>query len=280
MYRIGVIVRPKKTDALICQLLAQYVRLEIAEYGVPQADWLSWIMKRLRTAGFLVLIGHLELSLFIKLQQCIERLSGRTIWKRYGIPQPQWTDLTKAVCKNEQSLKDRFKDVDAVMALDAFRLSQSFFRGLHVPYFEVSWGDATKYLGDSAAFWEYALGNKKTSTVSIIERNSYFQKISIVSQITVNTISVHETLRSLKVKQATELSLKLPAVLRDIVARVPRQNEWTEEKKIIRQCYAPTFWTYMKYRLCGLNSLPRYACRSKDMILKMPPSLSYDQKIQ
>jgi len=270
VYRIGVIVRPKKTDALICQSLAKHFQLEIAQYGVPHADWFHWIIKRLRNAGLLALIGHLSLSLYIKLEQASERFLGKTIWEKYGVPTPGWTGLLKNTCHNEQDLKNQFKDVDLIIALDAFRLPQSFFRGLNTPFFEVAWGDATKFLGDSSAFWEYAMGKKKDSTVSIIKRTAYFQKISILTQIPVNNITDHETLRSLKVKQAIELSLRLPAVL-DTALQNPHSIDYAVElKKIINQCYAPTLWTYVKFKYFGLDSLPWYACRPKDAILKMP----------
>ncbi|MFH1078276.1 MAG: hypothetical protein V1745_03295 [Patescibacteria group bacterium] len=270
MYRIGVIVRPKRTDALICRSLAGHFCLEIAQYGVPHAGWPSWILKRLRNAGPWALLGHLGLSFLIKSEQATERLFGKTIWEKLGTRTPQWASLTKTIYKDERSLRNRFKDVDAIIALDAFRLSQSFFRGLSVPYFEVVWGDATKYLGDSSAFWEYAMGNRKTSMVSMIERTAYFQKVAVVLQIPVHTITADESLRSLKVKQAIELSIELPALLEDAMAHLHDNRDAPERKKVINQCYAPTLWTYIMYRIVGLRSLPRYACRPKEIVLKIP----------
>jgi hypothetical protein len=251
--------------------LAKHFDLEIAQYGVPRMDWFPWILKRLRTAGLLVLIGHLELSLFIKFQQAIERLFSKTIWEKYGVPLPQWTGLVKVVCKNEQALIEQFKGVDFVLALDSFRLSQSFFRKLSTPYFEISWGDATKFLGDSAAFWEYVTEERRTATVSLIERTAYFQRMSVLRRIPIDSITPHETLRSLKVKQAIGLSIQLPLILKEVFLRPDILRGAIEQKKKIKQCYAPTLFMYARWKCFGLDSLPKRVCRSKDILLKTPP---------
>lgn len=266
--RIGVIVRPKKTDALICQSLAKRYPLQILQYGVPRRQWISWVMKRLRTSGLWALVGHLGLSAAMKTEQAMERWTGKTIWNAHGIQTPAWVALPRRICQDEYSLKQQLEGVDLILALDAFRLPQSFFQGLNIPYLEIVWGDATKYLGDSSAFWEYAVGSRQSSMVSIVERTTYFDKVTVISQVPVETVTKQERMRSLKVKQAIALSRELPHLLETVMDRLERIRGVPARIQTVMQCYAPTLWTYLRYRFFGLRSLPAYACRLKEIMLK------------
>lgn len=268
MQRIVVLVRKKKTDALICRALAHHASLTVIRYGVPHMQWHRWIMKRIKTAGFFVLLGHLALSIFLKCARAFEKISSKTIWEKHGAIHPVWKDIPVTTCHSLKSLQENIHEPDMIIALDAFRLPQSFFHALTVPYYEVVWSDATKYLGDSGAFWGYVAGDVHAANISIIKRSAYFHTVHVVANIPV-VISNQESLRSLKVKQAMALAEYLPTLLTKLSNSDITHDVSTERVHTVAQCYAPTLWTYARFIFYGLSKLPRYACQYKDITVRV-----------
>lgn len=255
---IVVLVRKKKTDAYICELLSHHAHLIVIRYGVPHSAWYSWIIKRLRQAGPIVLLGHLTLSVYLKISRLIERVCHNSIWQKYGEHEPSWKAIPVTECHSEQALRLAVQGAQCILATDAFRLSQAFFRATVIPYYEIIWSNAVKYRGDSAAFWAYVNREVDAAAVTVARRVAYFNTLQVCTVRQTPVLSSGESLRSIKVKQAIALKEWLPNVCTSIYSE-PTVSFEKEEIRVVRQCYAPTFWWYLSFRLFDRRIIPSYA---------------------
>jgi hypothetical protein len=260
---IGVIAGAKATDALLCASLERAgFRLKIIQYKIPIRAWIPWVLKRIQERGFGVFIGHICLAGWLRLERLIESARGKSVWADVLSQVPSWKDIQtqRKLFLNERAMISDLEDTDAIIFLDSFRLSHRFFRSLDRPCFQVVWGDAPEYLGDSGGYWAYTHGD--LVSVGLVDRRGQFDELRPVKRIPV-LVNKHETLRTVKVKQAVALSEVLPNLLSHLLETPPR---FTESRKTeCRVFYAPTLWTYLR----GPSSrvFPRYAFRSRPCTL-------------
>lgn len=260
---IGVVAGRKATDALLCASLERAgFRLRIIQYKIPIRAWVPWVLRRIQEGGLGVFIGHICLAGWLRLERLIERVRGKSIWMDV-LPQiPTWQNIRsqQKLFLSERAMISDLKDTGAIIFLDSFRLSHRFFRALEQPCFQVVWGDAPEYLGDSGGYWAYTHGDPVA--VGLVARRGQFDELRLVKRIYVS-MNEHETLRTVKVKQAVALSEVLPDLLSRVLKKPPRftQSKTTE----CRVFYAPTLWTYL--RGPSPHGFPRYAFRRRPCTL-------------
>lgn len=262
-YLIGVVAGRKATDALLCASLERAgFRLKIIQYKIPIRAWTPWVLRRIQERGLGVFIGHICLAGWLRLERLVERVRGKSIWKDSLPRVPTWTDIRseRNMFLNERAMISGLGDTDAIIFLDSFRLSHRFFRSLEQPCFQVIWGDAPEYLGDSGGYWAYTHGDPVA--VGLVARRGQFDELRLVKRFRVS-MNEQETLRTVKVKQAVALSEVLPDLLTHVLERPPH---FTQSKKTeCRVFYAPTLWTYL--RGPSSHGFPRYAFRSRPCTL-------------
>lgn len=268
---VGIICARKSSDALISQAVESvFGQTTVVRYLIPPQHWVSWLWHRIRERGFFTLIGLLALSAYLRGERLIDRLKGRNLWSVVDRPTPKWSDLKMPPFNflSERALIKKLSDCDVIISLDAIRLSHRFYRKTKARFFQVVWGEVPDAMGDSGAFWQYAIHHPKYVSVSVIERID--EKGSVTTHARLHVpVGDQETLRTIKIKQADTLAEELPRLIKE-VAKV---NPKTAEKKQ-RMCsfyYPPTLATYLTFLKKGkLSKLPKYALRKKACAIYIP----------
>lgn len=263
-HSIAVIAGRKKTDALLCTELAKHFpNLTIIQYQIPITQWIPWVLHRIVDLGFGVFIGHLFLSLSLRLQQKIELIRKQSLWLTCADSVPSWGNVhaRKISCFREASLLQNVRDADALLLLDSFRLSHTFYRRMKKPCLQVIWGKTPMYLGDSAGFWAFAHGEKDEVGVSVIQRTHQFNRFTVLAEKIV-VCKETEDLRSIKIHQACAMADLLPHVVQTLLAK---KSAFVHNRSQETQCRiftAPTLSTYRRFLKEGkLAALPAYASK-------------------
>lgn len=246
---IGVIAGTKASDAYLCAALAgAFPHVRVVRYKMPFSKWLPWILKRIRMMGVSVLAGHLLLSTYLRLQRLLERMRGRSLWRKYGVEVPRWGDSSGTVplCAREETLIRALRGVDAVVALDAVRLSHRFFRAIPKPFVQIVWGALPDYAGDSGAFWAYAKGDRAQVGVSIVLHRGQFNHQTRLRFVPIEC-SADETIRTIKVKQVIALGRALPETVRTLLADMLPAAERICQEVQFTNWSAPTLITYLQF---------------------------------
>lgn len=265
--KLGVIAGMKSTDALLCQALEQAGHtLAIIHPRIPVSEWIPWLTRRIRERGFSTLIGNLLLAGVLRFERSKESLFKHSPWELVGKRPPRWQAVQARAyaCADEEEMIQLLKGTEMVVMLDAFRLSHRLFRSLSRPCIQVIWGSVPDFMGDSGGYWAYL--ERKPVVVTLVERGTQFDRLSVVAKFTVET-GAHETLRTIKVKQAAALERHLSSFL-----SVPRaaSTEAKTEQVTCRHFYAPTAWTYLLRRAPSSHPLPLYAGRTSVCAVNLP----------
>ena len=252
--QVTVICWGKASDAfLIASLLQHFSKIKVVVYKIPPQYWISWVWYRIRYIGLFKFVGHLELSVWIRLERLIDKLRGKNIWKTHAQRVPNWTSLKPVIALSEGKLIEHTQEADIIVMTDNIRLSHGFYRKNDARILQIIWGAAPGYMGDSGGFWAYAAGDLDSCGPTIIERGSQYDSFAVIKQIPVR-LNAKETLRSIKVKQVIALSAELPFLLQT-------QPSGTQAELPCRTFYAPTAITYAKFLLNNhaLAKTPEYA---------------------
>ncbi len=256
---IGVVAGFKTSDAALSSFLEQaFPCIKIAQYRIPAPFWVSWLRKRVKEIGFFPLIGHLALSVYLRTQRQLEKAIGDSIWSKAGCFRPRWASIrsSRRACFSERELAEFLENVDALVLLDATRLSRDFFRKFKKPIVQVLWGATPRYYGDSGAFWAYACGDLSGVGVTLASRGAAFDTLSILEEVPV-AASPQEDLRTLKVKQVLALRDALP---RALAKAMSGEAPGDFQKVFCRLFRAPTLLTYARFlKNRSLACFPAYA---------------------
>lgn len=261
-FTLGIVAGRKATDAVLCECLEQaFPNVKIVQYRIPFGAWVPWIIKRIREMGPAVLIGHLLLSIFLRVQRFYENLRGRSLWLKFGSARPNWRKVRtrSKFCFSELAARQYLKDTDAIILLDSFRFSHQWYRDLPVPIFQIIWGMMPDYTGDSGAFWAYALGQLKRIGVTVIVRGAEFNSFSVLAERIISA-GDKETIRTIKIRQAQALVATLPGALQLFLERARFRLPLSPAPVAGRLFRAPTIGTYLRFlRSHRLVKIPGYA---------------------
>lgn len=266
--RIGIVSGKKLTDALLCHAIIQkFPNTRIIKYRMPVYMWFSWIIKRIHKLGIIILIGHILLSIYLKFQRKIEFLFQKSLWLKYIKVSPSWNAIpNKKLCLSEKKLIKEMKKVNFVIFTDQFRFSPNFFKQIKVPIFELIWGDAPNYMGDSSGFWEFAINNKNQVGITIIKRFKQYDKVKIIQKETVALDNL-EDIRTIKIKQAIKMAEIIPETIQRFLNNKKNISTF-KEKTICRLFQAPTLFTYLSFLKFGkINNLPKYSYKKTNCTL-------------
>lgn len=264
--RVGIVCGRKASDAALCRaMLAAFPDSVVVQHQIPVHDWFGWLVRRIRERGFLTLIGHLALSTYLRLARLRDRMLGRSLWRSLGMQPPTWKGITAHFAWREQQIIDMLGACDVIILFDAYRLSHRFFRRLQKPCLQVAWGMSPNYMGDSGAFWAYALGDTAHVGASVLLRSQHFSTITVVSSLLIDVTDL-DTLRSIKIKQVKTLAQHLPIITHVVGTR---KTFLTDKRSALAQhYYAPTLWTYLRVMATGpQHTLPTYARRTQPCTL-------------
>lgn len=259
--QIGIVSGKKLTDALLCDaILKKFPNTIVVQYQIPISMWFSWIIKRIHKMGIVVLIGHILLSIYLRVQRKIELLFQQSLWLKYVKISPSWKKIpNKTSCLSENKLIEKMKKIDLVILTDQFRLSHNFYRQIKVPYLELVWGDVPNYMGNSAGFWAFTTNDKKQVGITVIERFSQYNKIKIIQQESV-VLDNQENLRIIKIKQAIKMAEIAPGTILHFLKNHGSTENYTEIDTICRLFQAPTLFTYFSFlKFARIKNLPKYS---------------------
>lgn len=257
---IGIVSGKKLTDALLCDsILKNFPNTTVVQYQIPVKMWFSWIIKRIHKMGIVVLLGHILLSIYLRVQRKIELLFQRSLWLKYIKFSPSWNTIqNKTSCLSEKKLIEKLRKVDIVILTNQFRLSHNFYRQIKVPCLELVWGDAPNYMGDSAGFWAFVTNDKKQVGVTIIERFSQYNKMKIIRKEKI-ILDNQENLRTIKIKQAIKMAEIIPETILHFLKNHGTEN-YSEKETICRLFQAPTLFTYLSFlKFAKIKNLPEYS---------------------
>ncbi len=257
--RVGVIAGFKASDAALCSALEQsFPNLTIVRYRIPIKQWIPWLLKKITNDGFFVLLGHLELSVFLRLQRLAERLVRPSLWLRYTSRVPSWSKVQSPIvnCYSETQAIKALREVDVIVFLDALRMSHRFHRQCKAQILQIIWSNLPQFYGDSGSFWSFSLNKEEPLGVSLILRGEHFNKFIIVSKTSIASES-NDDLRTIKIKQVLAVANILLSVIKRILQAQPAASYQPTPCRIFRP---PTLFTYLKFlKHHSLTRLPNYA---------------------
>lgn len=264
--RVGIIGGRKASDAALCQAITTaFPGSIVVHYQIPIRAWIPWIWRRVRERGLATLLGHLALSTYLRAARVRDRLLGRSLWRNIDLATPSWRGVATQSAWSEEQVISAVADCDIIVMLDAFRVSHRFFRQLRKPCLQVIWGNSPLYMGDSGAFWAFALGDRTRVGASIVLRSTQFSTISIITSLSI-AITEEDSLRSIKVKQVAKLATHLPTIIAAMTTRKPFITD--RRAAVAYHYYAPTLWTYLRIMSTGpQHALPAYARREQPCML-------------
>ena len=268
---VGIICARKSSDALISQAVeSAFAQTTVVRYLIPPQHWVSWLWHRISERGFFTLLGLLSLSAYLRLERLLDRVRGRNLWSIVDRTSPRWSDVKAPVYNffSERALINKLSECDIIISLDAIRLSHRFYRKTKARFFQIVWGEVPDAMGDSGAFWKYAVEHPEYVSVSLIERLD--EKGSIVTHERVFVpVSDHETLRTIKIKQADALAEELPRIIKEAEVINPKTAQ--KKQRTCAHYYPPTLFTYLAFLRTGkITILPKYAVRKKACTIYIP----------
>lgn len=255
--KLTLICFGKASDAYLAESLERDgFQLKIMIFKIPVRYWMSWILRRIKHLGVLVFLGHLLLSLWIRVERLLNRLSKKDIWKDCGTESPAWHRVNSKprIIFSEQKLLRATQDAEIILLTDSMRLHHTFYRKNKARVLQLIWGACPKYLGDSGGFWAYAVGDRENIGPTLVERGSQYDCFSVLKQFDTE-LGAFETLRSIKVKQVREVTCSLSSSL-----ELPTP---TSHRSVTCKTFcAPTAFTYVRFlKHHSLDLIPSYASK-------------------
>lgn len=252
---IRVVIGEAATDYYLANRLAgQFPDLKVIQYKQIKIKNLHYYSRKLKRFGLMHAAGIKLLSLFLRMEILLERLTRKNIWTSLGISKPRLSSIRDLQhCSNLDDLYACTKQSDLLIFTQTIRLNEKFF-SKNRRIVQVIGGKFPCYSGDAAVFWAAALQSEQDYAFSLILRHPFFQKSSVISYCPI-TLAKGDSIRMMRAKGMVAATDELMKMINGYYKGEQIEAEIITQKP--SNLTTPTLWDYFS---------TVFLCRKRDKI--------------
>lgn len=260
---ITLIIGNAMTDYYLAnQLVEKFPTISIIRYDHVKIKNLEYYFKKLNRFGFFKSFGIKLLSIFLRLEIIFEKITKKDIWTKLKILKPKLSNKIQVMnCNTLDELYKLTSESKLIIVTQTIRLQDKFFKP-NKKIIQIIGGKYPNYCGDSSVFWATALQKESDYCFSLILRNRFFEKSTIIKYCPIS-INKGDTIRIMRAKGIIKISFELLNIVSNYIKQNNIENFRINESLTILT--TPTLFDYMNvvYLKNKVKKLPKYATCSK-----------------